>query len=694
MTALWVDFRPWCGLPSAVCSCDVGPFALSSLLILGGLTDLRPAIGSDELSIASADPPALIADVPPFDGSRRRALVSRTDGSVRVWGPDRPIPRVQTGPVLVDEAAAVEAVTAVGWPGATGATLVTTRHGNVAWRVDPPPSRVRMHNPVFLVDATTGEVVLRHDRARTAQVGAFGVNPIVTPDAETFTLLDYDPALAEGSLRGNRVAVFNCVPPPPEVVGCDFEAIDPSDEVDFLHPVPDISNPADNVQLEDAFAVQSVHHHAEVFLDWLDGLGVPPSACVADGNPLVLIANYKAYLGDDEPLLIGNAAYLGDCGLTASFGQGPQADYGYDGEVVYHELTHGVVETMLDGGVLTLARPRADAVAHDAGSINEGVADLFASIYTGDPFHAEYTAEVGSGSGRRLDNDLRCPEAITGQVHADGEIISAALWDAHQTLGDPLLGSLLDTLALMPEDATFEELANTLVDVVAEEQGEAAAQEVEGIMDARGLLDCPRITTPDARERELWVWPRGQRGLYEPLQPPALQFAIELPEDAVGFVLTFSTKVHPVPGFSPTTEIHALVRYGQPIEFTYEQEDDITVVEAAPDEHLPAIHEDATGFGITVDAPGGQTIYLALFNQSPNVTLISDVVAQPVFAEPEDTGDGSSGDAGETGDETSGGGQDHDGGGCSCRSAGGPGIAPGLLLVVFFVRRCSPRDAA
>lgn len=675
----------------------VGPFALGSLLILGGLTELRPALGSDEMVIASEDAPVLAADVPPLDAPGRRALVSRTDGTVRVWGPARPVPDRVGNPVVIDQAAAIRAVTDVGWPGATEASLVTTRHGTVAWRVDPPPSRTLLENPVFLVNATTGVVTLRHDRARTEQVGSFAINPIASPDAESFELLDYDPALSGGALQGDRVAVFNCVQPPPDVLGCDFATVDPSDGVDFLHPAPDISVPADNVQLEDAFAVQSVHHHAERFLDWLDDLGVPPTECVANGEPVVLVANYKAYLENGEPFLVGNAAYVGDCGLTASFGQGPQADYGYDGEVVYHELTHGVVETMLDGGVLSQARPRAEAVAHDAGAINEAVADLFASVYTDDPFHAEYTFEIGSGSGRRLDNDLRCPEAITGQVHADSEIMSGALWDAHQALGEPMLLALLDTLALMPEDGTFEELSNTLVEVVGEELGDDAAATVRAIVEARGLLDCPRITTPDALARDLWVWPRGQRGLYEPLQPPPLQLAIELPDDAVGFTLSFSTEVRPIPGFSPTTEIHALVRYGEPIEFSYEVDaDGLTIVEAAPDEHLSAIDGDATLFGVDIEAPGGQTIYVALFNQSPNVTLISDVFAQPILGEtPQGTGAGGGGSegGGETGDEETGA-ADGDGGGCSCTTTDQAPLGWFVLVVLGLARRRSQRDAA
>jgi len=559
--------------------------------------------------------------------------------------------------------------------------------------VDPPASRTSLQNPTFLVDATTGHVTQRHDRTLNEQVGSFATNPIVTPNAEAFELRDYNPELADGSLRGDRVAVFNCVEPPPGSLGCEFTTIAPSDGVDFLHPVPDITVAADNVQLEDAFAVQSVHHHAEKFLDWLDTLGVPPTACVANGDPVVMVANYKGYLEDGQPLLVGNASYVGDCGLAASFGQGPESDYAYDGEVVYHELTHGVVETMLDGGVLVQPRPRAEAVLHDAGAINEAVADFLASVYTDDPFHAEYTFEVGSGSGRRLDNDLRCPESITGQVHADSQILSGALWDAHEALGEPLLLSLLDALALMPEDGTFEELSTALVDVVGEQQGEDAAAIVRGLVEARGLLDCPRIITPEAQERELWVWPRGQRGLYEPLQPPALQFAIELPEDAVGFTLSFTADVRPVPGFSPTTEIHALVRYGEPIAFSYEvDEEGITRVQASPDEHLPAIDGDATLFGVPIDAPGGQTIYVALFNQSPNATLISDVSAQPIMGEaPAETGDETGGDEGETGEEPQA--TDDDGGGCSCRASDRPSVGWLPLLLLGLLRRRSQRDA-
>ncbi len=670
---------------------------LALALVASTPTVLRPSLASPEHSVAVLRPDA--SSVQP-DGWAPRALIRDRDGAVVVRGPTRPVRSLppELVPVL-DADEAIARVTAEGWPGARRAVLVATARGRLAWRIDPPASALGPRNPVFLVDAQTGAVHLRHDRATDAQLRSFTNNPVVDGVAQDFEILDLDPMATD--LLGEEIIVFNCIAPEEPAV-CGYSNISPTDpEGNFLHPAPNIDVAEDNVQLEDAFAVQSVHHHAETFVAWIRDLGLPGLPCHVQGEPIVLVANYKSYLGE-EPLLIGNASYTGDCGLTASFGQGPQADWGYDAEVVHHELSHGVVELMMgEGRRLGLSLRRSDAIIRDAGAMNEGIADFLASVYSDDPVHAEYTSQVGGGTGRRLDNTLTCPRSITGEVHYDGELFGAALWDAHQQLGDALLPVLFDTIALLPENASFEEGSSTMVEVTEQTLGQEAAQTLQAVFEARGLLDCPRVTLWNELERPLWLRPRGQGGPYDPMQPPPVQLAVPLPEDATGFWLRFGLDVLPSAGFSPITEIHAVFGFGQPVEFAYSPRDQGGwTVDASPDLHLPWIDPVATAEGAWVEAPGGQTIYVALFNQSPNVTLLSDfdveVVIEPAVADtgtssgsPSDDSSGSSGDGGATG--SSGPAAQGDDG-CGCRAAR-PASLPWSLMVLTMLGMVRRRRA-
>jgi len=674
-------------------------------LVFAMLAPGRPAVGSPHHTVGQLPHTALAEDGLVADGWQQRALFR--DGTPVVLGPARETPAMPKHAITVDAAAAIETVAASGWPGAQAATLVLTASGTVAWRVDPPAGAQGLANPVFLVDAVTGQMRLRHDRVRHETIGAFVGNPVTTPVATDFELLDYDPVVADGALQGERIAVFNCAPPK-EAELCAFEQISPTDaRGNFAHPVPDIDNHDDNVQPLDPFAVQSVHHHAESFLAYLDELGFPPLGCVADGDPLVLIANYQAYQGG-RAIPIANAAYVGDCGLTAVFGQGAEADFGYDGDVVYHELTHGAVETMMDGGFLGLPRTREEGVVRDAGAVNEGVADFIAAVLTGDPVHAEYVHARGGGTTRTLDNDYSCPASLTGEVHYDGELFGAALWDVYGELQEPFVPAVFDAIALLPEDATFDEASAAVVAVVGEELGEDEALVAQAAFEARGLLDCTPVMAWDALERPLWLRPRGQGGKFDPLQPPPAQLAVALPDEADGFWLRFQTDVLPTPGFEPITEVHVLVGYGAPIEFSYRDGDnDFTIVHAEPDLHLPAIDALAAGEGVWVEAPGGQTTYLALFNQSPNVTRVVEVeVEAGQGAVDPDTGDSgaadeSGGAPGDGGSETSSsgargsgtgdgaaGGDEGGSEGCGCRSnARGTPWAWMVLVVVLLGRR-------
>ena len=134
--------------------------------------------------------------------------------------------------------------------------------------------------------------------------------------------------------------------------------------------------------------------------------------------------------------------------LTITLGKGG-VDDAEDAEVIVHEYGHSVQDDQVPGFGST---PEAGAIgeafgdylavtvsAHFAPTADEPcVADWDSTSYTSTTPHCL----------RRVDGNKHYPQDVEGEVHADGEIWSRALWDIHQALG----GKLADTIII---DAQF-----------------------------------------------------------------------------------------------------------------------------------------------------------------------------------------------------------------------------------------------
>lgn len=75
-----------------------------------------------------------------------------------------------------------------------------------------------------------------------------------------------------------------------------------------------------------------------------------PGVAIAVGTMLLVAFARPRFakgvgLGVDVPL--DNAVYIGDGEQAVLLGQGTHADYAYDGDIVYHELGHGVVDALV-----------------------------------------------------------------------------------------------------------------------------------------------------------------------------------------------------------------------------------------------------------------------------------------------------------------------------------------------------------
>jgi hypothetical protein len=173
--------------------------------------------------------------------------------------------------------------------------------------------------------------------------------------------------------------------------------------------------------------------------------------------------------------------------LTITFGKGG-VDDAEDAEVIVHEYGHSVQDDQVPGFGSSL----------EAGSIGEGFSDYLA-VAVSDAFAptpdeacvadwdaTSYTSTVPHCL-RRVDTAKHYPENLRGEVHADGEIWSRALWDVRNALGP----RLADTIIIRAQfrfapDTSMRDAAAATIDTAAL-YGAKAQRAVRAAFAARGL---------------------------------------------------------------------------------------------------------------------------------------------------------------------------------------------------------------
>ena len=212
---------------------------------------------------------------------------------------------------------------------------------------------------------------------------------------------------------------------------------------------------------------------------YLQSLGFGRSLPSVNQRQIVLRINQIGY----------DNSYFRDDQASLRFGKGG-VDDAEDAEVIIHEYGHSVQDSQVAGFGTTL----------ESGSIGEGFSDYLAvavtSWATGVPTKSDeacvadwdaisYT--VGPEHClRRIDGDKVYPRDLVGEVHADGEIWSAALYDIHRSVGAAkaariIIGAQFQFTA----DTTFAAAAQATVDY-AKQYG--AGTQVRAAFKAHGLL--------------------------------------------------------------------------------------------------------------------------------------------------------------------------------------------------------------
>jgi len=188
----------------------------------------------------------------------------------------------------------------------------------------------------------------------------------------------------------------------------------------------------------------------------------------------------------------GDNSFFRDDKANITLGKGG-VDDAEDAEVIVHEYGHSVQDGQVPGFGTTL----------ESGAIGEAFGDYLAVVVsswaTGVPARTpeacvadwdsvSYTSTVPHCL-RRLDGTKHYPEDVAGEVHADGEIWSRALWDIRGALGDTRASTLIvEAQFAFAIDTTFAAAAQATVDAAARLYGSSAAQATRAAFTARGLL--------------------------------------------------------------------------------------------------------------------------------------------------------------------------------------------------------------
>jgi MYXO-CTERM domain-containing protein len=378
--------------------------------------------------------------------------------------------------------------------------------------------------PSALIDARTGEVIGVWDRAvyeRQAKVYEF--NPVKTPTLTTTSMTNTNATTVAG-LDNDRVTSRNCIDKKTvkalnfggfmiNAHVCDLlPTVTANASGDYTDIAPDTTGKAP----EDTYAELSMFYHTDKAYKHAKDLGlVATSKLTAVGN-LRVPDGYQTQdpvklANPDLPLLPFDNAFFAPndptfsliFGLTGDamwFGQGTFIDFGYDGDVVYHEFGHFVV----DQTAKLVGDPHLDEFGSSVspGALNEGLADIYSFFITGDSATGEYASKglTKDPSIRDAANKETMPDALIGEVHQDSNPFSAAVWAAYSPLDATkrlaFQKAWLKGMMMVPSgNLGYGDFADVEVAAITANVDAATGDALKQAFDARGVKLDGRVRT-------------------------------------------------------------------------------------------------------------------------------------------------------------------------------------------------------
>ncbi len=394
-------------------------------------------------------------------------------------------------------------------------------------------------------------------------------------------------------------------------------------------------------------------------------------AIMSGSNDLAPMDN--AFFSPDNPMLTLLFQNIGITGDLLVFGQGTFADFGLDGDVVYHEFGHATVYTTgLDsGGFLD-----DYGMNGEPGALHEGFGDTFAFIISDDPCTGEYASdgivkwansqggivemdkyEVGGKSYwcmRYAEHEYKVVEDWEGEVHWDGQPHLAANWalwkltqekniggTTIQAQKDALTTLILKTLyALDNAAATHKEWAETLLSEVENDSAYSAHKsDVEKILtDFNYFAEIRARNAQDGVKRlfvDAAVDPSGSSmgGMFSggtaimvtegeeqvSIMPAYVQMVYEIPAEfgynalkVTAGIQSSSSASNPFGG-GGTPDLHLYVRKAEPVIYAVESESaESILVTVTYDQHVEP--QGSQGLWYITDVEPGAKYYIAFVN--------------------------------------------------------------------------------
>ena len=139
--------------------------------------------------------------------------------------------------------------------------------------------------------------------------------------------------------------------------------------------------------------------------------------------------------------------------------------YAEDAEVIWHEYGHSILDNQVPGYGTSV---EADSIGEGfgdylAGSLGAKLSGGFQDVCIAEWDATSYISTMPPCL-RRLDGTKHYPEDIVGEVHDDGEIWSAALWQIRGAISAAKADTvILQHHFLLAADTSFNQAANALV---------------------------------------------------------------------------------------------------------------------------------------------------------------------------------------------------------------------------------------
>lgn len=178
---------------------------------------------------------------------------------------------------------------------------------------------------------------------------------------------------------------------------------------------------------------------------------------------------------------------------SLTFGTGG-VDDAEDAEIILHEYGHAIQDDQVPGFGAT----------HEGGAMGEGFGDFLAASFFSDkkpqsmkPTLGNWDAVAYSGDEppnlRRLDSNKKYPKDMRGEVHDDGEIWSASLWELRAAMGRLATEKLVIAHHfLLTRFSKFEDAARALITADGNLNGGANETTIRGVFTRRGILPNSR----------------------------------------------------------------------------------------------------------------------------------------------------------------------------------------------------------